>query len=817
MADGFVVGAITLIAASIIAALLLWLRKRLLYRHQAEEALSRVFFTVTVPKEEAQTKEGETPKTFRDAVGRIEPLFAALTTTIKKPFWDFRWRLFGQETYTFEITASDGEIFFTVGSPAKRRELIEKQIHAHYPDAQIEVARPRMFSPDRKVAATSLELGGHGLFPIKNYKGMEDDPLNALANALSKIGTEASASVQILVRPTTFSIKKSIESMGKRIAGGKGGGSLLSDVAAAATGKSTEKPSEQISQRTPVQEEQLKLLSEKASETILQGQVRLVTTGEDDAIARLHLESLISAFGQYSTPNVFFKPAKERWFRNEGRIVADYLTSHFGRAPILILNTTELASLFHLPNQWTAAPNIRWLSARRFAPPVNLPESGVIIGETIYRGERKTVRLKEDDRRRHLFMIGKTGTGKSTLFETMALQDISEGKGVCIIDPLGDLAESILSKIPRNRAEDVIYFDPSDTERPMGVNLLSYKKPEERDFLVANWIEIFYKLFDPGKTGIIGPQWEHWGRNAALTVMAQPGGGTLVDIPRLFTDDAYRSAAIANVKDPVVKSFWQQQLQKTADFHKSEMYNYFISKFGRFMTNDLMRNIIGQTESSFDFRELMDSGKILLVNLAKGKIGETNSNLLGLILVSRLQTAAFSRTDIPEEGRRDFYVYIDEFQNFTTDTFATILSEARKYRLDLNITNQYVAQLTEQIRDAVIGNVGTIISFRIGAQDAELLAKEFKGVTASDFMNLDKFHTYVKLLVDGTPTPPFTMRTIKTDIKADEKAAEAIKKLSALKYGKTKEEVERRFQERLNTGKLQETPAVFEALKRESG
>lgn len=789
-----------------------------MFKHQAEEALQRVFFTVTVPKEESQTKEGETPKTFRDAVGRIESLFSALTTTIKKPFWDFRWRLFGQETYSFEITASDGEIFFTIGAPAKRRELIEKQIHAHYPDAQVEVGRPRMFAKDRKIAAVSLELGGHGLFPIKNYRGLEDDPLNPLANALSKINSDASASIQILVRPTTHSVKGSIEAMAKRITGDKSGGSLLKDVAAAATGASPEKqkqPSQTL--RSPLQEEQLKLLSEKAAQTILQAQVRLVATGPDEAVARLHLESLISAFGQYATPHVFFKPARGFLYKSVGRIVADYLTSHFGRAPTLILNTTELASLFHLPNQWTAAPNIRWLSSRRLSPPVNLPHKGVVVGETIYRGERRVVRLKHDDRRRHLFMIGKTGTGKSTLFETMALQDITEGKGVCVIDPLGDLAESILAKVPRARAEDVIYFDPSDVLRPMGLNLLSYKKPEERDFLVANWIEIFYKLFDPGRTGIIGPQWEHWGRNAALTVMAQPGGGTLIDIPRLFTDDGYRSAAIANVQDPVVKSFWQQQLQKTADFHKSEMYNYFISKFGRFMTNDLMRNIIGQTESAFDLREVMDSGKILLVNLAKGKIGETNSNLLGLILVSKLQTAAFARTDIPEEDRRDFYVYIDEFQNFTTDTFATILSEARKYRLDLNITNQYVAQLTDQIRDAVIGNVGTMVSFRIGAQDAELLSKEFKGVQPSDFMNLDKFHTYVKLLVDGTPTPPFTMRTIKTDIKADPSASEAIKKLSALKYGKPKTEVERHFQERLNQGKLQETPAVFEALKRESG
>ncbi|KKQ90546.1 MAG: hypothetical protein UT15_C0010G0007, partial [Berkelbacteria bacterium GW2011_GWA1_39_10] len=374
------------------------------------------------------------------------------------------------------------------------------------------------------------------------------------------------------------------------------------------------------------------------------------------------------------------------------------------------------------------------------------------------------------------------------------------------IDPLGDAIEDLLGKIPQERWQDVILFDPADTQFPLGLNLMEFKNPEERDFLIQETIQIFYKLFDPGQTGIVGPQWEHWFRNAALSIMAQPGGGTLIDIPRIFTDDAYRTKLVSYVTDPIVKSFWEQQLAKTADFHKSEMYNYFISKFGRFMTNDLMRNIIGQKKSSFDIREAMDNGKIILINLSKGKIGEVNSALLGMIIVSKIQMAAFSRADITEEQRRDFYLYVDEFQNFTTDSFATILSEARKYHLNLNVTNQYIAQLTEHIRDAVIGNAGTLISYRIGASDAEFLAKEFPGVTESDFTNIDKYNTYVKLLIDGTPSKPFSMKGIKSPTNSDSNIREQVRNINRQTYGRPLIEVEAEISESLKVG--QRPPAA---------
>ncbi|OQA53235.1 MAG: AAA-like domain protein [candidate division WS2 bacterium ADurb.Bin280] len=344
----------------------------------------------------------------------------------------------------------------------------------------------------------------------------------------------------------------------------------------------------------------------------------------------------------------------------------------------------------------------------------------------------------------------------------------------------------------------MIYFDPSDTSRPLGLNLLEWKTKEQKDFLVQEAVQIFYKLFDPNGQGFIGPQFEHWMRNAALTLMEYPEGGTLIEIPKLFTDDGFREERISHVKDSVVSSFWHQQLAKTADFHKSEMYNYFISKFGRFMTNVTMRNIIGQAKSSFDLREVMDDGKILLINLAKGEIGEINSNLLGMIFVARFFTAALSRSDVDESQRRDFYLYVDEFQNFATDTFASILSEARKFRLDLNITNQYIAQIPEPIRDAIIGNVGTIVCFRIGVPDAEFMVKEFSQIAdENDLTNIDAFNCYVKLLVDNAPLKPFSMQTIKDPTQENMQLGSAIKDLSRLKYGRDINIVEAEIGERI--------------------
>jgi hypothetical protein len=388
----------------------------------------------------------------------------------------------------------------------------------------------------------------------------------------------------------------------------------------------------------------------------------------------------------------------------------------------------------------------------------------VQFGTAEFRNERYSIQMGAADRLRHMYMIGKTGTGKSTLYQNMMLQDIRAGAGCCFVDPHGEAIDWLLKMIPPERLDDVVLFDPSDTAWPLGLNLLEWKNDGEKDFLVAEAIHIFQKLFDPDQQGVVGPQFEHWMRNAALTVMARPGGGTLLDIPRLFSDAAFERQSRQYVTDKIVLSFWEHQMANTAQFHRSEMLNYFTSKFGRFMTNGLMRSIIGQRQSSISFPEIVANNKIVLINLSKGKIGELNSYMLGLILMTKLQVAIMQRASLPPEQRTPFYLFVDEFQNVMTDAFIGMLAEARKYGLAVHLTNQYIAQLTDDMRDAVLGNAATLLAFQIGAQDVEALLPEFETHTSDrasqrlqedDFQFLPPHHFWARLLLDGTTYPAF--------------------------------------------------------------
>lgn len=384
----------------------------------------------------------------------------------------------------------------------------------------------------------------------------------------------------------------------------------------------------------------------------------------------------------------------------------------------------------------------------------------VCIGTNEYRGKITRIECAEVDRLRHVYMIGKTGVGKSTVFQQMCLQDIRNERGVCFIDPHGDSIDWLLERIPQERLSDIVLFDPSDIEFPFGLNLLEAHDEFEKDFLVNECIQIFYKLFDPDHTGIIGPQFEHWLRNAALTVMAGPEGGHLLEIPKLFVDAEFEKKKRANLTDPLVIDFWSKQMAKTSSFHKSEMLNYFMSKFGPFMNNAMMRNILGQRQNSFNLTKLMDERKILLVNLSKGKVGEINAHLLGLILLSRLQAAVMSRASRSYTNRTPFYLYVDEFQNFTTDTFASLLSESRKYGLGMHLAHQYLEQLPDNIRGSVFGNAGTMISFEVGAEDSKVLAREFSPITERDFIGLPRFNFYIKLMIDGKTSNAFSGITL---------------------------------------------------------
>ena len=477
----------------------------------------------------------------------------------------------------------------------------------------------------------------------------------------------------------------------------------------------------------------------------------------------------------------------------------------------MILCSEEVASVFHFPNiKYNRSPVIKWQEFKIAPAPNNLPREGLFLGNNIYRGETKKVHVKRDDRRRHFYIIGKSGTGKSTILKGMINQDFADKEGVCLIDPHGDLVEGVMPFIPRSRADDVILFDPGDLERPMGLNILEAHTKEEKEFMSQEALAIFIKLFGEE---IMGPRLQHYFRNGCLTLMEDDEeGATLIDLPRLFTDDSWQRYKVAKVKNPVVKSFWEKEMASTGAREKQEMIPYFSAKFGPFITNAQIRNIIGQTKSGFDFREVMDSGKILLCNLSKGKLGDLNAQLLGMIMVSKLQMSAMGRVDTPEEERKDFYMYVDEFQNFVTESFASILSEARKYRLSLTIAHQYISQITKMsgggkgthedttIRDAVFGNVGSMMCFKIGAQDAEYMAKEFSPVfSEQDLVNIANYQAYIKLNIDNSTSRAFSMSTVYDPSKGDVEAAEAFRQLSRLKFSRERQFVEREIYRRVGT------------------
>ncbi len=466
-----------------------------------------------------------------------------------------------------------------------------------------------------------------------------------------------------------------------------------------------------------------------------------------------------------------------------------------------ILTPEELAGVFHFPNsRYNFTPVIKWLKYKVLPAPPDTPESGVYLGNNVYRGVKKKVHILKEDRTRHQYVIGKSGSGKSAFISFMARQDLANGDGVCVIDPHGDLVEDILHYVPKERAKDVIVFNPADQARPMGLNILEADTPEQQDLASSQATEIFIKLFGDE---IFGPRIQHYFRNACLTLMEDPDeGATLIDVPRMFVDEDFMKYKVKKVKNPVVRSFWEHEYAHTGERERQEMIPYFSSKFGPFITNSIMRNTIGQTKSAFNFREIMDSQKVLLINLSKGKIGDLNTQLLGLIVVARIQMAAMSRADMPEDQRKDFYLYVDEFQNFATDSFCSILSEARKYRLCLIMAHQYIKQLIKkdnsQIRDAVFGNVGTMMSFKVGADDAEYMAKEYAPVlTESDVIGISNYKAYIKLNIKNSTSRPFSLETIWDTTGKNAKVAAIVKQYSSMKYGRKREFVDQEISARI--------------------
>ena len=788
------------------------------------KAFHKTILLIRLPKEKKNENPNNPSVNQDDNINRTRELIATADTLfssiagLHKEGGLYAW-LFGRnDHFVFEIVAHKSVISFYVCVPDKFKDFIAQQIHAQYPYSEItEEPDFNIFHPQSNIVGAHLWTRTRSVFPLKTYKKLDSDPLLAILNPLSKILEDESARIQYVVRPAGPAWRR----QGIRIIRDIKEGQKFEYVAQRGpivrslykwkrvlfSNKKNDAPHQgglgDRYQLTQMEEEMVKGMEEKISHGGLQACVRVISSANTKEKAVMNLQNILNAFSQYNVYR-YGNSLKAEVPMFAGGLIREsiYRSMHEGHS--MVFNTEEMASLWHLPLPNTETPHINWLGARKAQPPVNMPTEGIILGRSVYRGEEILVRMKRADRRRHFYAIGKSGVGKTNMMESMAVQDIQNGEGVCVVDPHGYFAEYILQHVPKERADDVIYFNPADTERPIGLNMLEVKTEEQKDFATQEMISMFYKMVtDPS---MIGPMFEHNMRNVMLTLMSDlDNPGTIAEVPRMFTDDAFVAKWKKKLKDPMVLAFWDKEMAKTSDFHKSEMLGYLISKVGRFVENAMVRNIIGQSHSGFNFREVMDKKKILIVNLSKGLVGEINSNLLGMIIVSKLQMAAMERATLPEDERHDFYLYIDEFQNFITESISTILSEARKYRLDLIIAHQYMGQLVDNkgkntVRDAVIGNAGTIASFRIGPEDAEILQKEFAPVfNAHDLVNVEQYTAYLKLLIDNTAAKPFNMITY-PPTPGNKELAAAIKELSRLKYGRPREIVEAEINEHAALG-----------------
>ncbi len=727
-------------------------------RKREERSLGAVLLLVKVPRSN------------EIKIDAMEQIISSLHAIHEKG--GFLSRFSDQPTISFEIVAQKEEIKFYIWASKGLRDLIEKQVHGGYPDAEItEVPEYNIFYDGGHVAHKSYQLSKESYFPLKTYKELPTDPLSSVTSAIGKMGEGEAVAVQILVSPVDSSWQK----MGRDYI--------------ASTRKQESDPNKVTHS---VSGKQLEAIENKIGKLGYEVSIRVVVVSASVEAAKLHLSNIDTSFTQFTGE---FNSLSGRKTRNKGALIEDFIYRyqpifHFFGNSASIYNAEEIATIFHFPNKTVTTPHIQLLTAKTAPAPANIPTEGLFLGVSRFRGVEKKIYMGTDDRRRHTYLLGKTGTGKTQFLTSMIRQDMKAGRGLCFIDPHGDAVEELLQHVPPERAEDVIYFRPSDVERPMGLNLLEAKTEDQKHFVTGAIINLMYKMFDPYKTGIVGPRFEHAVRNALLTIMSEEGT-TFIELMRILTDNNYVKELLPKVQDPIIRRYWTDQIAQTSEFHKSETLDYITSKFGRFVTNRMVRNMIGQSKSAFNFRDVMDQQKILLVNLSKGELGEENSNFLGLILVPRILMAAMSRTDTPEEERKDFYLYVDEFQNFATPDFAQILSEARKYRLSLIVANQFIGQIDEEIKGAIFGNAGTVMSYRVGPDDAPYLSKVFDPYfSEDDFLNIEKYHVYVKTVVNNEQVNPFSMAITLEDtydnIKkaANPKVAEIVKEMSRLKYGR---------------------------------
>jgi hypothetical protein len=736
-----------------------------------------------------------------------------------------------QNHISFEIIARDRYIQFYVFMPKHLKDFIEGQIYAQYPTVEINEVDDYALgelAESQNYACGDLTTTKPDVYPIKLFSDFEVDPISGITSVMSKLTPGEQVWLQVVIRPVGDEWQERGNQMISGIRSGKSGGasaiskSIMKTISSGAKmffaqainpGAEIAASDEKV-QLSGTVEEALKGIEFKIMKLGYQTKIRMVVVASDPMSAKIKLENVAATFKQFNTTNANgFKIANVSI--NDKSALESY-TARLFEDEGNVMNISELASIYHFPHQTVETPNIVWSGAKKAEPPAHLPLSEstpsdelTVLGETTFRNTYKLFGIKQDDRRRHIYVVGKSGTGKSVMLENMAINDLMKGRGVIVVDPHGEFADKVLSCIPDERINDVVVFDPADRGFPIAFNLLEHVEDDFKGMVASGFVGIFKKIFGYSW----GPRLEHILRNTVLALLDYPNS-TMLDIPRMLTENHFRDKVVGYVKDPVIKDFWQLEFAQYDSKFRTEAVSPILNKIGQFLATATIRNIVGQPHSTLDLRELMDNKKIMVVNLSRGKIGEDNSALLGAMMITKIQLAAMSRADVTVDKRPDCFLYVDEFQNFATESFAVILSEARKYCLDLTIANQYIAQMPEEVRDAVFGNAGTIVSFRVGGNDADFLVKEFEPVfDGNDLVNLDKYNIYVKLLIDGISSPAFSARTL-PPVGELTGNVEKIIDQSRKKYAKPRAEIEQKIAER---SEMEQREATEEAEAFKSG
>ncbi len=772
-------------------------------------------FLITVPRVE---REQGQQKPEKELIAVMEQLFTSFANIHAQGWNKF---LHGEPYIALEMAVHHigEEIHFYTAVPKNYEAVFEKQVHGLFPAADVtKISDYNIFNLTGVTAGAYLSLKSNPILPLKTYQTLASDPLGAIATSLSKLEKEGEgAAIQILIRP---SHRSDIRTLAQKVSHHMQMGVDFKKALALARSKtSTQSKNQQELPRvvTPFEQETVKALQIKASRPLFDTNVRLVVSAATQPRAQQLLDDISGAFVQFASPDLNSFSMNKVSGGTLDRFVFNYAFRVFDARQTMCLSSEEVTSLYHFPMTPALLPRVKYLKSQPAEAPANLPQEGIMIGTNVFRGTTTVARIAPDDRRRHLYIIGQTGTGKSVALKSMIRQDIEAGQGVCVIDPHGDLAEFVLSVVPKTRVDDVIYFNPADIERPLGLNLLETDpaRPEQKTF-VANEFYTIMKTIYKDLPEAFGPMFEQYYKNSVLLLLDvferryQENGNsvagieddrpTLAEIPRVLADGEYRRALLAKETNPLVKNFWEQEAEKAGgEAALANMVPYITSKLNPFLANDYLRPIIAQPSSAFDFRAVMDTRKIFVVNASKGKIGDLNANLLGLVIVSKLLMAALSRDTTDPAKLADLYLYIDEFQNFTTPSIATILSEARKYRLDLIVAHQFTKQLAEPIRDAVFGNVGSMMVFRINPDDAEYLKNKFAPVfSPQDLINIDNFNAYVSLLIGGQTSRPFNIK-IPVDLvfnAGSPVVAKAVQEISRIRYGRSRTEVDQEIKAR---------------------